>query len=70
LNPEIVLRLSLPEVNQLLAIVAKQPLDQVIDLFSKIKSQGDAAMAVAVAAAAPPTGLVPAALNGAEAASQ
>lgn len=44
LNPEVVLRLTVPQVNQLLAIVAKEPLAQVIDLFSAIKSQGDMAL--------------------------
>lgn len=44
LNPGVHLTLSVLQVNQLLAIIAKEPLGQVIDLFSTIKAQGDMAL--------------------------
>lgn len=39
------LTLTVAQVNQVLAIISKQPLDQVIDLFTSIKAQGDRALA-------------------------
>ena len=44
LNPPVHLKLTVLQVNQLLAIVAKEPLVQVIDLFTTIKMQGDMAL--------------------------
>ena len=39
-DKEITLTLNVKEVDAILALIAKQPLVEVIDLFNKIRSQG------------------------------
>lgn len=39
-NQQISLTLSVREVDMILAAIAKRPLEEVIDLFIKIKNQG------------------------------
>ena len=48
-NKEITITLTVKEVDQILALLSKRPLDEVIDLFNKIRVQG-----IAQVAAEPP----------------
>jgi hypothetical protein len=45
-NKEITITLSVKEVDQILALLSKRPLEEVIDLFNKIRGQGVAQIAV------------------------
>jgi CO dehydrogenase/acetyl-CoA synthase gamma subunit (corrinoid Fe-S protein) len=45
-NKEITITLAVKEVDQILALLSKRPLDEVIDLFNKIRAQGVAQIAV------------------------
>ena len=39
-NKEITITLTVKEVDQILASLSKRPLEEVIDLFNKIRAQG------------------------------
>ena len=43
---QISLTLSVREVDMILACLAKRPLEEVIDLFAKIKNQGSSQLAI------------------------
>jgi hypothetical protein len=45
-NKEITITLTVKEVDQILASLSKRPLEEVIDLFNKIRVQGIAQVAV------------------------